>query len=164
MKSKLFFLSILMVCVSCNKNNKTDNYKSENENLKKKISDLNEAVRKYQDTVSSYNMMFEDYNNENASNNNTNAVSGNFDCDNPELMSLVQDRIQTKIQNVMTVSVNNELKTCDCEAYLPNKRVVLYRENKKNGAFTDHYKQGATFKYKAQLKEDGQILFNGNIE
>ena len=82
----------------------------------------------------------------------------------PELMSLVQDRIQTKIQNVMTVSVNNELKTCDCEAYLPNKRVVLYRENKKNGAFTDHYKQGATFKYKAQLKEDGQILFNGNIE
>ena len=36
------FLSILMVCVSCNKNNKTDNYKSENENLKKKISDLEE--------------------------------------------------------------------------------------------------------------------------
>ena len=83
----------------------------------------------------------------------------NFTCDDPQLIASVEAKVG-QISNIMTVGKNDELKTCECEAYSKNLKFP-FRDYYTNGTEYVNYHYGGTLVYKAQLKDNGEIVWNG---
>ena len=90
-----------------------------------------------------------------------------FNCDNQNLIRIVEEKTGP-LENIITVNKNDELKTCDCEAFAPNLvyKTGYSRMSSSGIAATRIYEKakGTTIKYTAQLKDDGQIVWQGQTK
>ena len=75
-----------------------------------------------------------------------------FTCDNPDLIKSVEQQTG-ELQNIITVSKDDELKTCNCEAYAPH--LNHYTSNSVYSMTTG----GQKFYFTAQMKENGQFVW-----
>lgn len=123
------------------------------------------SCRKNSESNNSFNYQYESMNDdenyelEDYLNNEENIIEQEiFDCDNLELTESIEKRFG-KLQNIMTVNRNDELKICECEAHSARYQIP-HTATYTNGKPYIAYYNGGMVKYKAQLKNNGEIVWS----
>lgn len=150
---KIFILSILLTMgFSCSKNESQSKQTSKKQEYSKPSSNIT--------SNQNYGEVIDEPDGELY---NPNSESQNFNCDNESLTRIVEEKAGP-IQNIITLNVNNELNTCECQAYAPNlsKPAMQKYVNSRGYYYKEGRKFGVMIHYNAQLKDNGEIVFNAD--